>query len=451
MKIIRFALSISGPLFLFAFISCSTEKQTETVEWSRNATIYEVNIRQFTPEGTFNAFKKHLPRLSNMGVKILWFMPIQPIGEINRKGTLGSYYSIKDYTAINPEFGSETDFREVVKAAHDLGMYVILDWVANHTAWDHEWTKSNPSYYTKDSLGNFIPPVADWSDVIDLNYENLELREKMIHAMEFWIKEFDLDGFRCDVAAMVPLDFWQKTRERLFSIKPVFMLAEASEPELHEKAFDMTYNWQLKDIMNNIARGKTNNDALRQHFSDETKNYPDHALRMTFTSNHDENSWHKTAFERLGKNFEAFTVLTFTVNGMPLIYSGQESGSEKSLRFFDKDTINWAGYKYVSLYKKLCQLKTEHTSLKNRPSASSIKLLDTGFNDEVFVFMREANSERLLVMLNFSDSEKQFNLGSSEADGNYKEIFTDSYWELSKDKMIMIPENGYYVFTTDTK
>ncbi|MCK4715451.1 MAG: alpha-amylase, partial [Candidatus Marinimicrobia bacterium] len=227
----------------------ASERTIKHPDWSRNASIYEVNIRQFSLEGTFAEFEKYLPELQKMGVKIIWLMPIHPIGELNRKGTLGSYYSVKDYKEVNPEFGTKEDFRRLVKRTHELGMYIIIDWVANHSAWDNVWTSTNPDFYSTDSDGNYIIPVADWTDVIDLNYDNPELRKAMIDALVYWIKAFDIDGYRCDVAALVPTDFWETVRDTLDKIKPVFMLAEAHEPELQVKAFDMTYAWQYKYIM----------------------------------------------------------------------------------------------------------------------------------------------------------------------------------------------------------
>ena len=231
-------------LALFVGYACTPEKQLPPVskvvhpEWSKNANIYEVNIRQYSPEGTFNAFTDDLPRLQAMGVDIIWLMPIHPIGELNRKGTLGSYYAVQDFNAVNPEFGTEEDLRALVNKAHELGMKVILDWVANHSAWDNVWT-INKEWYTLDEEGNFVPPIEDWSDVIDFNYDNPELREAMLSALEYWVREFDIDGYRCDVAGMVPTDFWVHAHTELDKIKDVFMLAEDGEPELLLEAFDM--------------------------------------------------------------------------------------------------------------------------------------------------------------------------------------------------------------------
>lgn len=343
-----FILFISVCTFIFP--------QTKTPEWAFNKTIYEVNLRQFSEEGNFDGFRKHLPRLKELGVGILWFMPIHPIGELNRKGSLGSYYSVKDYLDVNPEFGTIDDFKELVKEIHSLGMYVIIDWVANHTAWDHQWTKTHPEFYNKDDKGNFIPPVDDWSDVIDLNYENKALWSEMINALKFWVTECDIDGYRCDVAGMVPIEFWIEAREQLDKIKPVFMLAEWDTPEMHF-AFDMTYDWNMHKTMNEVAKGKKSADEIIHHIQKDLENYPSYAFRMQFTDNHDENSWNGTVFERLGDAAECFAVLTFLIPDMPLIYSGQEAGLNKRLSFFEKDPIDWKEHKFFALYKSLIELK----------------------------------------------------------------------------------------------
>ncbi|MCK5822638.1 MAG: alpha-amylase, partial [Bacteroidales bacterium] len=256
MKIIKKLFLV---LIAVAIVSCvnNNKKKSSSVkhpDWTKNKNIYEVNIRQYTDEGDFKSFEKHLPRLKQMGVDILWIMPVQPIGEKNKKGSLGSYYSIKDYLAVNPEFGTMDDFKHIVDKAHELKMYVILDWVANHTSWDNNLITEHPEWYTHDSLGNIVSPVEDWTDVADLNYYNNELRTYMINALEFWVKQTDIDGFRCDVAGMVPTDFWNDAREKLDKIKPVFMLAEWESPELQKHAFDMTYSWALNGLMNDIAK-----------------------------------------------------------------------------------------------------------------------------------------------------------------------------------------------------
>ena len=358
------------------FAACSpTEKPVEKKpsqvvhpEWSKNANIYEVNIRQYSEEGTFKAFQEDLPRLKEMGVKILWLMPIHPIGKINRKETeesRGSYYSVADYKKVNPNFGTEEDFRNLVEAAHEQGFKLIIDWVANHSAWDNPWTE-NKDWYELTEDGNFMPPRGtDWSDVIQLNYESEEMRAAMLDALEFWVREFDIDGYRCDVAGMVPTDFWENARVELDKIKPVFMLAEDGEPELLHKAFDMNYAWEYAHVIREIAKGEQTFEDLDSLFERDSKRFPDNAYRMYFTSNHDENSWNGTDPEMYGDNFENFAVLSATVKGMPLIYNGQESDLDKRLEFFEKDEIEWKNYMYADFYKMLLTLNTENGALGN--------------------------------------------------------------------------------------
>ena len=292
------------------------------VEWSESATIYEVNIRQYTPEGTFAAFEKHLPRLRQMGVEILWLMPVQPIGAVNRKGPLGSYYSIRDYTAINPEFGTLADFRHLVQATHAAGMHLILDWVANHTAFDHPWVRAHPDWYQKNARGEIGgyeydngTEIEHWSDVVGLDYRQRGLWPAMIEAMEFWVRDMDVDGFRCDVAMRVPTPFWQAARAALDRIKPVFMLAEAEDPGLHDRAFDMTYDWGLDRVLLRIAKGNGDARDLAAYLADRGRRYPADGYLMTFTTNHDQNSWNGSDTERYGDAFKAFAVLAATLPG----------------------------------------------------------------------------------------------------------------------------------------
>lgn len=389
-------------------ISCSKqEKQyvgpklstVQHAEWTKNANIYEVNIRQYSPEGTFNAFKKDLPRLKEMGVKILWLMPIQPIGELNRKGTKGSYYSVKDYKAVNPEFGTEADFKALVDEAHEMGFKVILDWVANHSAWDNVWTE-NKDWYVLTEEGDFQPPVADWSDVIDLNYDNAELRAAMIDALEYWVRDFDVDGYRCDVAGMVPIDFWIDARNALVEIKPVFMLAEDGEPELLFDAFDMNYAWEYAHVIREIASGAQTFADLDSLFERDSKRFPKNAYRMYFTSNHDENSWNGTDPGMYGANFENFAVLSATVSGMPLIYNGQESILNKQLEFFEKDQIDWKNYAYEDFYSLLLDLNTTNKALWNGEFGGDFNRIESPAN--TYAFTRKKDSDEIIVAINNS-------------------------------------------------
>ncbi len=413
-------------IFIFAAsLNLFAQKATtvNSPEWSKNATIYEVNIRQFTPEGTFKAFEKHLPQLKKLGVKILWLMPINPIGVKNRKGTLGSYYSIKDYKAVNPEYGSLDDFKELVNNAHKLGFKVLIDWVANHTAWDNVWVKSHPDFFTRNSEGNFAPPVIDWSDVIDLNYNNHKLWNYMTDAMIYWIKETDIDGFRCDVAGMVPTEFWNYARKKLDKVKHVFMLAEWENEDLHERAFDMTYAWEIHHIMKEIYKGKMNVSNLDTYLKKERKRFNPKAYRLTFTSNHDENSWNGTVKERFGKAQRTFAVMTFLVKGMPLIYSGQEAGLDKRLSFFDKDSINWKKSDYRKIYKTLIDLKLKNKALWNGNYGGEMQRLNTNDDKNIFAFLREKNENKIIAIFNLSNSKKFITIAGKKLIGNYNVLF----------------------------
>lgn len=374
-------------------------------EKAKDMNIYEVNIRQYTPEGTINAFIPHIDRLKNMGVDILWIMPVQPIGEKNRKEPLGSYYSIKDYTAINPNFGTLTDFSKLVKTAHEKDMIVLLDWVANHTAYDHHWAEEHPEYYNLDSLGQLQSPVADWTDVADLNYENEDLHQAMINEMKWWVSETDIDGFRCDVAGMVPNHFWKKAIDSLEATKDVLMLAEWDEPKMHEAGFDMTYGWEFHHLLNDIAKGKANADSVVSYLEKDKERYDSTAFRMYFTSNHDENSWNGTVFERMGDAYKNLAVLTATVPGMPLIYSGQEAGLNKRLSFFDKDTIDWSNLAYEDFYSHLLMLKKNNPALWNGAFGGDFKEINKEQNSsEILAFSREKDENEVIVILNLSDS-----------------------------------------------
>lgn len=429
MKFIRIFI-----LLIIAFVwSNNVNPQTKTPDWAYNAIIYEVNLRQFTEEGTFKAFTEHLPRLKELGVDILWFMPIHPIGVLNRKGSLGSYYSVKDYTAVNPEFGTLDEFKDLVKEIHSLGMYVIIDWVANHTAWDNVWVEKYPDFYTQDEKGNFVPPVDDWSDVIDLNFENKMLWEKMADALKFWIKECNIDGYRCDVAGMVPVEFWDYVRPQLDEIKPVFMLAEWDTPEMHYKAFDMTYDWELHKIMNRIYSGENNAKTLTDHIEKDRNRYPNFAIRMQFTDNHDENTWNGTVFERLGEAAETFAVLTYTIPGMPLIYTGQEAGLNKRLEFFKRDPVEWKEHHFAELYKKLNLLRKNNSLLWSGIKGGSFEIIPNSKNEKVLTFIRRNSENKLFAVFNLSDEKAEVELLSNIADGDYREYFTKKHFEVVGD------------------
>ena len=403
-------------------------------EWAKNANIYEVNIRQYTPDGTFNAFKKHLPRLKKMGVDILWFMPIYPISETRKKGSLGSYYAVSDFRNTNPKFGTLDDFKVIIKEAHALGMKVILDWVPNHTGWDHVWIKNHPDYYTKDASGNITDPLNEhgqsmgWNDVADLNYDNDQMRNEMVSDMIFWLKEYQIDGFRHDMALLVPLDFWQKTIVKLKAVKhDLFMLAESEiHDHLNQDCFHAIYGWSLHHTLNDIAKGKKNASAIDDWYTYERPKAIK-GLFMQFTSNHDENSWSGSEIERMGEAHKAFAVLVNTLDGIPLTYSGQEEPMPKRLEFFEKDDIGFKNYNYEDFYTKLNTTKHENPALWNANYGGPIKRIMK--NDHVFAFVREKDGNKVTVIINLS---KQKQTIVSDTDINGTDIFSGKKINLLK-------------------
>ncbi|MHA7110899.1 alpha-amylase family glycosyl hydrolase [Sunxiuqinia elliptica] len=405
-----------------------TGQQLPNPDWVKDAVLYEVNIRQYTPEGTFKAFAEHLPRLKDLGVDILWIMPIHPISEKNRKGTLGSYYAVKDYKGINPEFGTMADFKNLVSEAHDLGFKVIIDWVANHTGWDNQWIFDHPEWYTKDSTGAIIAPNPDWSDIADLNFDVQPMRRAMIDAMDFWLEEANIDGFRCDVAWGVPQDFWEEARASFDSIKPIYMLAEDEDhPGLLKYAFESNYTWKLHHMMNAVAKGEQTVQDLRNYFIEmDEEQYTPGSFPMQFITNHDENSWAGTVNQRMGDAADAFAVFSFTVPGIPLIYSGQEAGLDKQLAFFEKDEIDWSKLDKSDFYRRLIELKKTNEALWNGLDGGDLKLLNTNHNDQVFAFTREKNANKLLIIMNFSDHPVV-----SDIEFDVREEY-DGIWEDSK-------------------
>ena len=425
-------LLISIPILIFFFSACQKNVDnndslvtTEVVhpEWIKSSTMYEVNIRQYTPEGTFNAFSSHLPRLKELGVDILWLMPIHPIGEINRKGSLGSYYSVKDYKGINPEFGTMEDFKTLVKMTHDLGMYLIIDWVPNHSAWDNPLVREHPEWYAKDSSGNMFSPY-DWTDVVQFDYDQQGLRDYMSETLEYWLEETDLDGFRFDVAHQVPIDFWNDLRPVLKKNYPeALLLAEAENRELHEKAFDITYAWEFHHIMNSVARQEKTVDDIRDYLEKADSTYHPNDIRMYFTSNHDENSWNGTVWERMGDAAGVMAVLSYGMPGMPLIYSGQEAGLDHRLLFFEKDEIPWKDHPFKSLYTRLNKLKKENPALWNPGFGGEIENISSDKNNQVLSFKRIKGENEVLFILNLSPDDLEISLSGFSK----PEVFTDVF------------------------
>lgn len=376
-------------------------------EWSYSAILYEMNIRQFTTEGTFRAASERLPFLRSIGVDAIWLMPIYPIGEEDRKGSLGSYYSIRDYKGVNPEFGSEADLRDFITKAHALGIKILFDWVANHTARDARWISERPvDWYERDSEGRAKVPW-DWSDTAKLNYANREVWRGQIDAMRYWVEQFGIDGFRCDMAMLVPIEFWQEASAELHSIKSdIFMLAEAEEDNLFEGAFNMSYQWNIHHIMCDIAKGARRVWDLRNAMHAERQRYPREAMRLSFTSNHDENSWSGSEQSRFGRALEVMTAMTFLMpSTMPLIYTGQEVGYDHSFAFFDRDPVPEELYKEgyaTELYRRLADLKHSQRALDSGERGGDVIEIENNAKDCMMTFVREVADSRVVAIVNLS-------------------------------------------------
>jgi glycosidase len=394
-------------------------------EWTKDAVVYEVNIRQFTPEGTFNAFAEHLPRLKDLGVDILWLMPVNPIGVKNRKEPLGSYYSVKDYKDVNPEFGTMDDFKALLAKAHEMGFHVIIDWVPNHSSWDNQLTVEHPEFYVKDSTGSFIPPTGtDWTDVIQFDWTNEGLHDYMIEALSFWV-ELGVDGFRVDHPHKTPYSFWERARPELEKIRPVFMLAENEwQTDFMKRGFDMSYAWELHHLMNRIAQGKDSLKVLRNYYKKELYIFPQNVYRLVFLDNHDENSWNGTINSRMGDAQDAFAVLTFTARGVPLLYNGQEACLDKSLRFFSRDTIVWDTCEKTKFYRDLINLKKSNVALWNGEFGGRMDTLITGKDNRIFAYVREKDENRVVVLLNLSRKAVSIKPEFENLAGSYTEYFT---------------------------
>ena len=407
-------------------------------EWTKDAVIYQINTRQFTPEGTFRAAIDHLPRLQALGVDILWLMPIHPIGEVNRKGSLGSPYAVKDYFGVNPEFGTEDDFRAFVDEAHALGFKVILDWVANHTAWDNPLVTDHPDWYERDWKGDFHPtPWTDWADIIDLDYSNPKLRVYKIDALKYWVEDFDVDGYRCDVAGFVPLDFWESARRELNAIKPVFMLAEWQERDLHRYAFDATYGWAWKEAAQRIAKGQSDAGDLRGYLGNQISTWPLDAYRMLYTENHDQNAWDGSTRAIYGAAYPAMLTLSFVTEGIPLIHNGQEVGNQNQLEFFERDPIVWTDGPHPDgvLIRQLIDIKKANPALHNGAAGGRIIPVSTDNPRQILSFAREKDGNRVLVLFNLSDEPATFQITDGPVAGTWRDALTDDIDTIQRGAM----------------
>lgn len=414
-------------------------------EWAKNATIYQINTRQFTAEGTFRAAEKHLPRLKALNVDILWLMPIHPIGEKNRKGTLGSPYSVRDYLGVNPEFGTLADLKHFVAAAHAQGFKVLLDWVANHSAWDNPLVTQHPEWYQRDWKGAFRPtPWWDWSDIINLDYNQPGLRKYMTDALKYWVREADIDGYRCDVASYVPLDFWAQARRELDALKPVFMLAEAESRDLHAEAFDASYAWTLYEAMTHVAKGTAGVGALFGYYSENEGKYPRDIFRMTCVSNHDKNAWDGTGPEQFGPALDAMIVLSVVGDGIPLLYNSQEAGETKRLKFFEKDAIEWRDHPHAELYRKLFGLKHANTALWNARWGALMTHVPS--DDGILSFVRANDRDKVFAVFNFTKGAKTVKFTDGPFQGAYTNFFTGEKAVFNADITLALPAWGYRVF-----
>ena len=435
---------VSSSIICIICSSNFSRGQFKSVDWIKSASIYEVNIRQFSEKGTFHEFEQQLPRLKNMGIDVIWLMPIHPIGSENRKGGLGSYYAVRDYKKINPEFGTLEDFKQLVNKTHQLGMKIIIDWVANHSSPDNVWLdQGHKEWYTLDSLGEVQPTIGtDWWDVADLNYDNPEMRKEMISSMKYWVSETDIDGFRCDVAGWVPVDFWVEARKEIERVKPVFMLAEAEGAQLYS-AFDMTYGWEFHHIMNELYQGNKGVEDVYTYFDKKTQSSSQ--LQLHFTSNHDENSWNGTVMERLGDSRFLFAVLSAAVDGMPLIYNGQESSLDKRLKFFDKDTIDWSKMDLVEFYKKILSLKKTNSGLW--AGEGQMDLLTNVFDDiTVLAFKRTNAKNEVICIFNLSSQYAIFTNDTKYRYRKYTDLFSNQKVNLKRKKTISLGPWDYRVY-----
>ncbi len=449
-KIVLLAL-----ISFITFSSCSNNDEEDT--WAdipnteivpvtaHNKVIYEVNVRNYSSEGNFKGLEKDLPRLKEVGVDILWLMPIHPIGVENREGSLGSPYSVKDYKAVNPDYGTADDFKSLIKAAHDMNMEVWIDWVANHTAWDHKWVSEHLDYYAeRDGQRPYSP--ENWYDVVQLDYNNANLRAAMIDAMKYWVSEFNIDGYRCDAATYVPLSFWKEARKQVDAIKKITWLCEGDKAEYMD-AFDYDYAWGFNTAMNNFG-GSNDVAQLKADCLTLFNNtaYKDKG-RMVYVTNHDLNAHDGTEFSRYGSSVLPLSVLTFTIYDMPLIYNGQEIGMNKAMSLFEPSPVEWspANKIYVNLFKKLTQLKRTQPALEDGTNRGELKIYQTN-DDKVFAYSRTKDNNEVLVILNLGKVASRFKFTEDVPSGQFKDYLNNTYKEFSNNESITLLENGYAVF-----
>lgn len=422
--------------------------ELQNAAWTADAVLYQINTRQFTPEGTFRAAQKQLPRLATMGVDILWLMPVHPIGEANRKGSLGSPYAVRDYRAVNPELGTEAEFRAFVDEAHRLGLKVILDWVANHSAYDNPLTVSHPEWYTRTPEGALMSPAGtDWSDVADFDYSQPGLRRYMTESLVYWVREFGIDGYRADVAGYVPTDFWETARAELDKVKPVFMLAEWEQRDLHDRAFDATYGWGWKEAMQRLVKSGEGAAPMRGYYAGQSETWPQAAMRMVYTENHDQNSWDGVAAQIYGPAYEAAIALSFVGSGLPLIYNGQEADNDRQLEFFERDPIVWREGKHAALFERLIALKTATPALHNGRFGAPLIEVPTNATADVFAFTRGAAGGRVFAVFNLSPRSQAVQFERARHHGTFADALTGEAATFKGGETIDLAPWGYRIFT----
>ncbi|MBA4312162.1 MAG: hypothetical protein C0417_05990 [Chlorobiaceae bacterium] len=428
----------------------------KSADWVKDAIIYSVYLRSFSPEGTFEALEKRIPELKEMGVNVIWLMPIHPIGLKNRKGKLGSPYSIRDYYDTNPEFGSIVDFQKLLAVVHQNRMKLILDLVINHTAWDSKLIQQHPEWFSKDSSGNIISPNDDWTDVADLDYSKPGLRKYMLDMMEWWVKDIGIDGFRCDVSELVPIDFWEEARSRLNKIKPIMMLSEGSLPEHHLKAFDITYSWNIYDALEPLLKKERSAKFLDTLLQNEKAEFPINSLRLRFNTNHDKNAWDAPAIIKFGKDgLKLSAILINTMPGIPLIYNGEEVANDRKLGLFEKVDIDWNKSREMdTLYRSLYKLRKDHKAI----SRGKFIKVPTSNDTNIFAFLRIEGKDRILVILNFSETKQAPKIQSEEIIGKESnitllDIFKNTSQMIEKGEPFTpsIDPFGYHIYIVSDK
>ena len=426
-------------------------KPFRPAEWTLNTNIYEVNVRQYSQQGNFKGFVEHLPRLKDMGIETLWFMPLTPVAEKNRKGSLGSYYACSSYIAINSEFGTEEELISLIRKAHEMGMKVIVDWVANHTGWDHEWTVSNPEFYKKNENGDFFDSHG-WDDVIDLDYTNQNMRSAMISAMQYWVSTFNIDGFRCDMAMLTPVDFWMEARVALDIQKNLFWLAELDpldNPE-YMQVFDTAYTWRWMNTARQVAKsGAVHIHELREVLRQYGQSSINDFYPSWFTSNHDENSWNGTEWEKYGEMALPLALFSSTFKGIPLIYSGQELPNRQRLKFFDHDPIKWSDVPELhTFYSQMLHLRKQYDAFSNASYHENCIEINNSVDHHVLTFIRKGSNSMALVAVNFSPWTLDYiSLGNGDFSGPFYEVFTgQSRYFNGQNDVIQLSPWGFAVW-----